>query len=203
MPTKRRLNTKEEIFNMAKIYKTTGEVIEVEPKNGKDFKLEELKEIVHGYIELVNYSPTQYMVVNEEGHPLGLPLNLSATILYNKDIIKDDIVGDVLICNKFQIKSIMDTNAMNPMPELGGSVSHPSHYANQGIEPRKYISVNKLDFNQGNIVKYVTRHKTKDGARDIIKVITYARFILEEDYGMTPDQIEDIMLNQIENCKAL
>lgn len=27
MPTKRRLNIKEEIFNMAKIYKTTGEVI--------------------------------------------------------------------------------------------------------------------------------------------------------------------------------
>lgn len=49
---------------MAKIYKTTGEVIEVEPKNGKDFKLKELQEIVHGYIELVNYSPTQYMVVN-------------------------------------------------------------------------------------------------------------------------------------------
>lgn len=85
---------------MAKIYKTTGEVIEVEPKNGKDFKLKELQEIVHGYIELVNYSPTQYMVVNEVGRLIGLPLNLSATRLYNKDVI----VGDVLICNKSQIK---------------------------------------------------------------------------------------------------
>lgn len=84
----------------AKIYKTTGEVIEVEPENGKDFKLEELQEIVHGYIELVNLSSTQYMVVNEEGLLIGLPLNLSATILYEKGII----VGDVLICNKSQIK---------------------------------------------------------------------------------------------------
>lgn len=86
---------------MAKIYKTTGEVIEVEPKNGKDFKLKELQEIVHGYIELVILSPTEYMVVNEEGHLISLPLNLSATRLYNK---KDVIVGDVLICHKSQIK---------------------------------------------------------------------------------------------------
>ena len=84
---------------MAKIYKTTGEVIEVEPKNGKDFKLKELQEIVQGYIEIVNFSPTEYMVVNEEGHLIGLLLNPSATILYKKDII----VGDVLICNKSQI----------------------------------------------------------------------------------------------------
>lgn len=85
---------------MAKIYKTTGEVIEVEPKNGKDFKLEELKEVVQGYIEIVNISLTQYMVVNEEGHLIGLPLNINATKLYKKDII----VGDVLVCNKSQIK---------------------------------------------------------------------------------------------------
>lgn len=95
----------------AKIYKTTGEVIEVEPKNGKDFKLEELQEIVHGYIELVNLSSTQYMVVNEEGLLIGLPLNLSATRLYNNLnpsttmlYEKGIIVGDVLICNKSQIK---------------------------------------------------------------------------------------------------
>lgn len=85
---------------MAKIYKTTGEVIEVEPKNGKDFQLSELQEIVHGYIELVNFSPTKYMVVNEEGHLIGLPFNRSATRLYNNELI----LGDVLICNKSQIK---------------------------------------------------------------------------------------------------
>lgn len=97
----------------------------------------------------------------------------------------------------------MDTNAMDPMPGPGGSVNHPSHYASQGIEPRKYISANRLDFNQGNIVKYVTRHKMKDGVKDIIKVITYARFILEEDYNMTPDDIERIMVGQVEDIREV
>lgn len=95
----------------------------------------------------------------------------------------------------------MDTNAMDPMPESGLSVSHPSHYKNRGIEPREYIRANDLDFNEGNIVKYITRHTQKDGVKDIIKVISYARFILEDDYDLTPGQVEDIMLNQIEACK--
>lgn len=92
----------------------------------------------------------------------------------------------------------MDNKAMDPIPTMG----HPKHYSKQGMEPRRYIAANKLDFNQGNIVKYVTRHKDKDSVKDIIKIISYARFILEEDYGLTSDQIEDIMLNQIEDCKA-
>ena len=33
---------------MAKIYKTSGEVLDIEPKNGRDFQLEELQVIVGG-----------------------------------------------------------------------------------------------------------------------------------------------------------
>lgn len=37
---------------MARIIKTNGEIIPVEPKNGTDFQLEEMQEIVGGYIQL-------------------------------------------------------------------------------------------------------------------------------------------------------
>lgn len=33
---------------MAKIYKMNGEVLDIEPKNGQDFQLEELQTIVGG-----------------------------------------------------------------------------------------------------------------------------------------------------------
>ena len=36
---------------MAKIYKANGEVLDIEPKNGTDFKLEELQAIVGGLID--------------------------------------------------------------------------------------------------------------------------------------------------------
>lgn len=59
---------------MAKIFKTDGQVISVQPKNGKDFTLKELKAIVGGYIEIIRMND-KYMVVNEEGKLDQLPCN--------------------------------------------------------------------------------------------------------------------------------
>jgi|TARA_R110000824_G_scaffold68196_2_gene176538 hypothetical protein len=57
------------------------------------------------------------------------------------------------------------------------------HYRDCKIQPVEYIVQNNLDFLEGNIVKYVTRHRTKgEGKRDIEKVIHYAQLILELHY---------------------
>ena len=66
--------------------------------------------------------------------------------------------------------------------ETNGQVGG-DHYKKCGIEPVEYIHANGLDFFRGNIVKYVTRDKDKNGAEDIRKVIDYANMILEFDYG--------------------
>lgn len=88
---------------MAYIYKSNGEIIETSPKNKKDFSLKELKEIVGGYIEILDLKDV-YMVINEEGKLLDLPLNAEATTLYMLIThINDYIVGDVLVCPKNQI----------------------------------------------------------------------------------------------------
>lgn len=90
---------------MAKIYKTNGEIIDIEPKNGKDFQLKELKDIVGGYIETVTLPNDEFMVVNEEGKIMGLPLNVNATEIYHSKIGPwDYIVGDCLICKTSQIR---------------------------------------------------------------------------------------------------
>lgn len=57
------------------------------------------------------------------------------------------------------------------------------HYKECGIQPIDYTMINELDFCQGNIVKYITRHKTKNGAEDIRKAIHYCQFILKYQYG--------------------
>ena len=49
------------------------------------------------------------------------------------------------------------------------------HYKNCVIQPVEYIEKNNLSFCEGNIVKYITRHRTKgEGRKDIEKVIHYA-----------------------------
>ena len=70
-----------------------------DPQN-KDgiYKLDELKSIVNGYIEVVvldRYSNNEnlIMIVNEEGLLKDLPVNLFAS-----QIAQKHIVGDVLVC---------------------------------------------------------------------------------------------------------
>lgn len=50
------------------------------------------------------------------------------------------------------------------------------------IEPIDYILKNHLGYCEGNVVKYVTRHATKNGAEDIRKAIHYLEFILKDQY---------------------
>lgn len=52
---------------MATIIKTNGERIEVSPKDEtKGFTLEELTDIVDGYIEIIRLNDSQIMVINDE-----------------------------------------------------------------------------------------------------------------------------------------
>ena len=56
------------------------------------------------------------------------------------------------------------------------------HYRAKGIQPIVYIHANNLGFCEGNVVKYVTRHKDKNGAADIRKAIHYLELLLELNY---------------------
>lgn len=57
------------------------------------------------------------------------------------------------------------------------------HYDEMAIQPIDFIHANKLTYEEGNVVKYVVRHRRKNGAEDIQKAIDYLTLILELDYG--------------------
>ena len=77
----------------------------VSPKNGKDFKLEELQAFVGGWIEILTLTPKRIIVVNEEGKCNQLPINTTATNIYCfATKVTDVVVGDVLVCNPKYIK---------------------------------------------------------------------------------------------------
>lgn len=73
----------------------------------------------------------------------------------------------------------MEAQTNNPLAtQVGGS-----HYKDLKIQPIEFIHANGLDFLQGNIIKYAVRHKSKNGAEDVKKIIHYANLILKLDYG--------------------
>ena len=53
------------------------------------------------------------------------------------------------------------------------------HYSST-IDPDKYIEANKLTFREGNIVKYVTRHRKKNGLQDLLKARDYLNRLISE-----------------------
>lgn len=66
----------------------------------------------------------------------------------------------------------------------------PEHYKS-AIQPVDYIVANDLDFFAGNVVKYVTRYRKKNGADDIRKAIHYCQMILKYTYGIDFEDDKD------------
>ncbi len=52
-------------------------------------------------------------------------------------------------------------------------VNRPNHYARFEIEPIEFIMRNKLEFWQGNVIKYVCRYDAKNGIEDLRKAARY------------------------------
>ena len=92
---------------MSKLIKVDGTVQDVLPQNGTDYKLDELKKFVDGYIEIVNLSDGYIMVFNKNGAFTKKQPNMPATItalIYHAIRTDRTIFGDVLICKKEEVK---------------------------------------------------------------------------------------------------
>lgn len=69
--------------------------------------------------------------------------------------------------------------------QIGGD-----HYKSLKIQPIEYIDANNMPYLEGNVVKYVTRHASKNGVQDIDKAIHYLELIKQMRYaeGTTSDK---------------
>jgi hypothetical protein len=58
------------------------------------------------------------------------------------------------------------------------------HYKKMTIQPSVFINKNKLQFAEGNAIKYICRHKLKGGKEDILKAMHYLEMIIDRDYNV-------------------
>ena len=64
---------------------------------------------------------------------------------------------------------------------LSGQVAG-SHYKDMPIQPVEFIHKNGIGFIEGCVIKYVCRHRVKNGKTDIEKAIHFLEMLLELDY---------------------
>jgi hypothetical protein len=54
------------------------------------------------------------------------------------------------------------------------------HYKEFVIEPIEYIEANNIGFHEGNVIKYVSRWKQKNGLDDLRKAKWYIERLIEQ-----------------------
>ena len=82
------------------------------------------------------------------------------------------------MCNLL-LKSVFNTSCETPNPikkQIGGE-----HYK-KTIQAIEYIAKNSLNFNAGNVIKYISRYKDKNGLEDLNKAKHYIDFIINYEY---------------------
>ena len=63
--------------------------------------------------------------------------------------------------------------------QIGGS-----HYKDMVMQPSEFINKNKLQFAEGNAIKYICRHAYKGEVEDLEKAKHYIDMIIERDYPL-------------------
>lgn len=76
-----------------------------------------------------------------------------------------------------------ETKLFELKTQIGGN-----HYAKCAIQPIDYIMANGLDYLQGNVIKYVTRYKNKNGVEDLEKAAHYLRIMIEREKQNTKQE---------------
>lgn len=69
----------------------------------------------------------------------------------------------------------------NPLDtQVGGG-----HYKDFKIQPVEFFHANNVPFIEGAIIKYLLRHKAKNGLEDLLKARHFLELLIQLEYGST------------------
>jgi hypothetical protein len=68
--------------------------------------------------------------------------------------------------------------------QIGGE-----HYNKYSIQPTEFIYKNNIPFIEGNILKYVIRHRDKNGLQDLLKAKHYIELLIELEYHESKKEV--------------
>ena len=71
--------------------------------------------------------------------------------------------------------------------QVGGS-----HYSTMKIQPVEFIIANNLPYLEGSILKYICRHRAKNGRQDLEKAAHYLQMLIEAEYPAPDPMVEKI-----------
>ena len=96
----------------------------------------------------------------------------------------DAMVKDAEELDLYDDEIVYNLNAEAEKEKARDKMIGGDHYRQGGIQPIEYIHANKLSFCEGNVIKYISRWRYKDGVKDLEKAKHYIELLmeLEDDY---------------------
>lgn len=93
---------------------------------------------------------------------------------------KDNYINEY--CSSWCTKAFELYTSELPVQEPTTDQIGGSHYKNLKIQPTEFIHTNNIGFIEGNIIKYVVRHKDKNGIEDLKKARHYIDLLIKFEY---------------------
>lgn len=96
-----------------------------------------------------------------------------------------DLSGYCVVCNKrvdVGASAVSADYVADPGDALAMQIGG-DHYSKMKIQPVEYIEANGIGFIEGSIIKYVSRHASKGGAKDLKKARHFLDVLLQLRYG--------------------
>ena len=132
-------------------------------------------------VEIVKLDKTiQHFGGEEVLSPVGTKTFVTYVDVTGEEVVLEQHISSYHADDLTLVKSeVLESKPYNPLIAQEGG----GHYKNRGIQPLEYTMKNNLSFCEGNVVKYISRYKSKNGIEDLAKVIHYALLASYEEYG--------------------
>lgn len=122
--------------------------------------------------------------LNEETHHMIDETPLEEVFLIpNKKAQADCELRYKLNNDDSEIARIFESIKTQKESPLGTQVGG-GHYKQYAIQPIEFIHKNNVPYAEANVIKYVMRHKQKNGVEDLKKAIHYIQLLAEMEYGV-------------------
>ena len=173
--------------NSFKVIFANGEIEVVEYKGyfwvtgGKAYSNKELIEKMVRYQNNERKFIIKFEVIEEVEELEEVEESIEESLVEEVENLNDDLFQESDIAYAEEAiereTNIKEDDSMNNYTDK----TKPTYYGT-GLDVIDFCQKNNLDFMQGNVIKYVTRYKEKNGKEDLLKAKEYLDRIIKENY---------------------
>lgn len=129
-------------------------------------------------VEFYNINENRWEEIEYPGWHVHVKYRMAENKKINSDEIKRAMEINKKLMNEEEWDALPKHAKTSPLTDQVGG----NHYKDMPIQPVEFIAANNIGFIEGSIIKYVCRHKTKNGKQDLEKAKHFIDLLITLSY---------------------